>query len=404
MELHWDENAAALMRELQQAGFQAVLVGGAVRDALLGKQPGDTDLAASADTQQLLALFKDSRPTGGEYGTVTVQRGGRSYEITPFRAEKGYADGRHPDAVRFGVSLEEDLARRDLTVNAMAWDGEHLIDPFGGQADLAARLIRAVGSPQQRFDEDGLRILRAFRFASTLSFSLENNTLAAACACADRLGCVSLPRIKAELQALLLGAEPWRVEPLAACGGLGFLGILPSAADENGFLLPLARIPCGMLLRWWAFFRLTGTDKKSCCTQLGFAEDFYQDLIVLDSYFAAPAGSRTALKRRAARELPVSMETLLEAFCVLEPAFCTDRALWADICEKQEPYKLQQLAIDGRALLALGLRGPEIGRRLKLLLAAVQAEPSLNRPSVLCAMAEALDDLPGRRHKNSHKV
>ena len=177
----WDALALQLRQRIQQAGYECVIVGGAVRDLLRGQTPVDYDLACSAPPEQLLTLLPSAHATGGPYGTVTVCRsdagGVHQYEITPFRAEEGYSDGRHPDHVRCGVSLQEDLARRDFTVNAMAWDGSRVIDPFGGQADLSARLIRTVGDPSRRFQEDGLRILRALRFASALSFALYHTAM-----------------------------------------------------------------------------------------------------------------------------------------------------------------------------------------------------------------------------------
>ncbi len=398
-----------LLRTVQGAGFACVIVGGAVRDALRGVRPGDYDLACSASTAQLLALLPDASATGGEYGTVTVERGGVRCEITPFRAEGDYTDGRHPGAVRFGVSLEEDLARRDLTVNAMAWDGSTLTDPFGGQEDLRARRIRTVGDPVRRFTEDGLRILRALRFASVLDFETEPEVLRAAIQCRSQLRAISLPRLRTELQGAVLGSAPQALDAFLAAGGLRWLGLRtpqapscaetapeaaaePAAADAAFTLAPLAHVPCRMLLRWWAFLTLLGADKKYFCAKMGFADHFYRDLVLLDACFAAPA-DRITLKRRAAKKPPVSMEEMLDAFCALDARFEENRAVWAEIAAADEPCTMEQLAITGRELLALGLRGPAIGKRMDLLLEAVLAEPNLNSKNTLIALSMALDGL-----------
>ena len=164
-----DPGAALLLDALHGAGHAAYAVGGCVRDSLLGLDPHDWDLCTSARPEQVMALFGEEKciPTGLQHGTVTVKQGGRLYETTTFRTEGAYSDGRHPDAVCFVPDVREDLARRDFTINAMAYSAEEgLIDPFGGRDDLAAHLVRAVGEPERRFEEDALRILRLYRFAA----------------------------------------------------------------------------------------------------------------------------------------------------------------------------------------------------------------------------------------------
>ena len=387
----FDAAATDILRTVQDAGFACVIVGGAVRDALRGVRPGDYDLAAGAAAAQLLALLPDAEAIGGPYGTVTVTRGGLRCEITPFRAEDGYADGRHPDSVRFGVSLAEDLARRDFTVNAMAWDGERLTDLFGGQEDLREKRIRTVGDPVRRFTEDGLRIARALRFAATLDLTLDPAVLEAALACRDRLRAVSLPRLRADLQGAVLGRAPQAMDAFIAADGLGLLRLRAPRPDAFT-LAPLAQIPCRMLLRWWGFLTLLEADKRQFCTVMGFAEHFYRDLVLLDAWFAAPA-ERITLKRRAAAKPPADMAEILDAFCALDSRFEENRTQWAQIIAADEPCTAEQLALTGRDLLALGLRGPAVGARQKLLLEAVLAEPQLNDLTTLIALSAALDRL-----------
>ena len=206
-----DPGAALLLDALHGAGHAAYAVGGCVRDSLLGLDPHDWDLCTSARPEQVMALFGEKKciPTGLQHGTVTVKQGGRLYETTTFRTEGAYSDGRHPDAVCFVPDVREDLARRDFTINAMAYSAEEgLIDPFGGRDDLAAHLVRAVGEPERRFEEDALRILRLYRFAARFGFAIDPATGAAARALGPHLDCVSAERIQEELLKLLAAPRP----------------------------------------------------------------------------------------------------------------------------------------------------------------------------------------------------
>ena len=211
MKLTLDPGAAALLDTLHAAGYAAYAVGGCVRDSLLGRTAHDWDLCTSALPQQVMELFGAEQciPTGLQHGTVTIKYGGRLYETTTFRTEGSYTDGRHPDAVQFVPDVREDLARRDFTINAMAYnEAEGLVDPFGGQKDLQNGLLRAVGEPQQRFTEDALRILRLYRFAARFGFALDAATARAARQLAPHLDCISAERIQEELTKLLAAPQP----------------------------------------------------------------------------------------------------------------------------------------------------------------------------------------------------
>ena len=206
-----DAGAAALLARLHGAGYAAYAVGGCVRDSLLGRTPQDWDLCTSARPEQVLALFGEGQciPTGLQHGTVTIKYGGQLYETTTFRTEGAYTDGRHPDEVHFVPDVRQDLARRDFTINAMAYnDAEGLIDPFGGQQDLQQGILRAVGDPATRFEEDALRILRLYRFAARFGFAIDPPTGQAARALCAHLDCVSVERIEEELSKLLAAPAP----------------------------------------------------------------------------------------------------------------------------------------------------------------------------------------------------
>jgi tRNA nucleotidyltransferase (CCA-adding enzyme) len=227
--------AGKVIERLQQAGHQAVVVGGCVRDALLGRTPGDWDVATSAHPDDVVRIFRRTIPTGLQHGTVTVLEGKESIEVTTFRGEGAYSDARRPDHVVFGVTLEEDMSRRDFTVNAMAYDpiAGTLHDPHGGRVDLDARTIRAVGDPVARFREDGLRVMRAVRFAATLEFAIEPATLAAIPSALPSLARVAAERVQVELLKLLGAAKPsLGLVPLQTTGILGV--ILPELVDAVG--------------------------------------------------------------------------------------------------------------------------------------------------------------------------
>ena len=205
-------NVRTICRTLQDAGAEAWVVGGCLRDLLLGKPASDWDIATSAKPERVRRLFRKVIPTGIAHGTVTVRIGGTSYEVTTFRGEGAYTDGRHPDEVFFVGTIEEDLSRRDFTVNALAYDptAERLVDPFGGLDDLKRQVIRAVGPPLQRFAEDGLRVLRAARFCAALSFDLDPATEAAIRPSLETFRQVSAERVRDEWVKSMKASTPSR--------------------------------------------------------------------------------------------------------------------------------------------------------------------------------------------------
>ena len=231
-------DAYRLLQTLRAAGHSAYVVGGCVRDSLLGRLPGDWDICTSARPDQLRALFHDQRLilTGEKHGTVAVILHGKPYEITTYRLDGSYRDHRHPDSVQFVDDLAADLARRDFTINAMAYaPGEGIIDLYGGRRDLAACIVRCVGAPADRFAEDALRILRALRFTAKLGFTLEPATAAAALAARDTLRTVSAERLYAELDGLLLA--PGAGKTLAQYGEI-LGGVVPEILPCIGCTQP----------------------------------------------------------------------------------------------------------------------------------------------------------------------
>lgn len=209
MLIHLPEDVKAILHTLQEAGYEAYAVGGCIRDSLLGRRPDDWDITTSAKPQETKALFGKTIDTGIQHGTVTVIRHGRGYEVTTYRVDGEYEDGRHPKEVTFTASLKEDLRRRDFTVNAMAYNEEDgLVDLFGGRQDLEQKIIRCVGEANERFEEDALRIMRAVRFSAQLGFSIEERTKEAIRGHAERLRQVSAERIQVELTKLVISPNP----------------------------------------------------------------------------------------------------------------------------------------------------------------------------------------------------
>ena len=209
MLIHLPEDVKAILHTLQEAGYEAYAVGGCIRDSLLGRRPDDWDITTSAKPQETKALFGKTIDTGIQHGTVTVMRHGRGYEVTTYRVDGEYEDGRHPKEVTFTASLKEDLKRRDFTVNAMAYnEKDGLVDLFGGRQDLEQKIIRCVGEANERFEEDALRIMRAVRFSAQLGFSIEERTKEAIRGHAERLRQVSAERIQVELTKLVISPNP----------------------------------------------------------------------------------------------------------------------------------------------------------------------------------------------------
>ena len=209
MLIHLPEEVKVILHTLQGAGCEAYAVGGCIRDSLLGRTPDDWDITTSARPEETKALFEKTIDTGIQHGTVTVMRHGRGYEVTTYRVDGEYEDGRHPKEVTFTASLEEDLKRRDFTVNAMAYNEEDgLVDLFGGRQDLERKIIRCVGEANERFEEDALRIMRAVRFSAQLGFTIEERTKEAIRGHADRLRQVSAERIQMELTKLVTSPNP----------------------------------------------------------------------------------------------------------------------------------------------------------------------------------------------------
>ena len=383
--------AFALMR-LRGLGREAYPVGGCVRDCLLGKAPEDWDLCTSARPEETLAAFSDCRtlPTGLKHGTVTVLYAGRSLEITTFRRDGTYSDHRRPDGVSFVSCLEEDLARRDFTVNAMALAPEGtVIDPFGGREDLKNGLLRCVGEPETRFREDALRILRLLRFASRLGFQPEKETLAAALRCRELLPALAGERVLKELCLWLAGDRagetfPWAkplLEPV-----LPELGELDAEAEAR----TLDRLPPDPALGFGLLLRSSEGRKADALRRLKGPKALENRVRALAAAaFAGPPETAAALGLMLGRLGERDLRSALELWRVLETGpedkldaleRELDRRVAAGFC-----YTFRDLALTGGDLAAIGHTGPEIGAIQRSLLERVQTGELENEKAALLA-------------------
>lgn len=394
-----DPGAAALLTRLHAAGHAAYAVGGCVRDSLLGQTPHDWDLCTSATPEQVLELFGEAHciPTGLQHGTVTVKHGGELYEITTFRTEGAYSDGRHPDHVAFVPDVKEDLARRDFTINAMAYNAEEgLIDPFGGQNDLAAGIVRAVGEPQRRFEEDALRILRLYRFAARFGFAIDPATGQAARALCRHLDCVSEERIAEELSRLLAAPAPGaylEAEVLAVIFPELDAAELPESRRILDALEPgmehvpvrLAALLCPLgeagaraaLKRLKCSNALTGTVAT----------------LVREAAAGMPGAALTLTARRFLSRYDLATITNLTALCSARhpeqaEAFAALQQEAARLVETNACCRINQLAVNGRDLMDAGIRpGPGLRRVLDALLEQVLTGQLPNEKAALLAAA-----------------
>ena len=429
-----DPDVLAVCRGLTDKGFAAYLVGGAVRDLLRGLAPGDWDVATSARPEQVRALFPGSLPTGIRYGTVTVRLGGSRVEVTTLRGEGAYGDGRHPDQVVFGSSIEDDLARRDFTVNAMAYDPEtgRLIDPHGGLRDLRRGILRTVGRPGRRFAEDALRMLRFYRFVATLG--LRPARAAERAMDPTLLGRISPERIRDELFRMLLASAPGPA--LAGLAATGLLArIVPELPAEPADRVLRHSLAAAEAIRPELHLRLAALlhdiGKPATRTVVRGEIHFYGHdevgaemagavlarlrcptrlaeivrVLVRLHMFQLPAQAGDAALRRLLHKAgsPRRLRDLVELrradIIATGGAYWRAAGSWRELRRRVEEvlaagngFSLRDLAVDGRDVMrALGIGpGPEVGRILRGLLERVLDDPSLNDEERLLSLAREI--------------
>ena len=401
MTIPMDAGAAELLHALHAAGHAAYVVGGCVRDSLLGLTPHDWDLCTSALPQQVMELFGAQRciPTGLQHGTVTVKQSGALYEITTFRTEGTYTDGRHPDEVHFVPDVREDLARRDLTINAMAYnEKEGLVDPFGGQADLQSGIVRAVGVPRQRFTEDALRILRLYRFAARFGFAIDPPTAQAAQELCAHLDCVSVERIEEELAKLLSAPAPAaylnekilsvvlpELSPEALAAAKPVVDACPAGAEN----LP---VRLAALLLSLGEDGIRRTLKRLRCSNALIEE---AAVLVREAVPGVPVSLNIYARRLLGKYNLCTVQRIAALGTALQPERAADFAALSELAEQLDAdgvcCRVSQLAVNGRDLMAAGVpAGPGIRKVLEALLDGVIREEYPNERQALLAAVQQL--------------
>ncbi len=434
--------ALSVVERLEAHGFEAYVVGGCVRDSLMGRKPADWDVCTAATPEEVLRVFKRFHviKTGLKHGTVTVRSHHQNVEVTTFRIDGAYADNRHPDAVTFVSRVEEDLARRDFTINAMAYSPTRgLVDAFGGQEDLAAGIIRCVGEPDERFNEDGLRILRALRFAARFGFALERETAYSIRRNRHLLGNISAERLFKELKGILCGAG---VRDILLAFPEVFGEFMPQLAPMVGFE---QHNPYHLYDVWTHVVHTVAAiraDEQLRLTMLlhdaGKPATFSRGKDGVGHFYGHPAVSEklarkvllslkcdnatldevTTLIRYHDADLPTTrpgmrrfvgklgVERMPRLFEVKAAdmagqsnfkrvqrlaALRAARELFEDVCAEQHAFTVKDLTLNGRDLMQLGMQpGPAMRVVLEKLLTEVQDEKLANTPDALRARAQRL--------------
>ena len=444
MKMWIPENAKIIIQELMAHGYEAYAVGGCVRDSILGREPGDWDITTSARPEQVKQIFHRTVDTGIEHGTVTVLMDKEAYEVTTYRVDGEYEDHRHPKEVTFTASLEEDLKRRDFTINAMAYNPETgLVDLFHGIEDLKLKMIRCVGNPDERFDEDALRILRAIRFSAQLGFEIDEATKKAMTSKAETLKDVSAERIRVELVKLLVSDHP---EKIGEASRLGLTRVVLPEYDtiigveqhtpnhiydvEEHTIRALMEVEAEQSLRLAVLMHDFG--KPAVKKQDGGRDIFYKhpevsaqiskdilkrlkfDNFTLDKvyrlvkwhglkYLPNDSSVRRALNRvgkdifddfikiqRA--DIKAKSPTVIgEKLKLLEEK----ERIYHEIMERGDCFEVKSLAVNGRDLIQAGIKpGPMLGAILERLVELVIDNPLLNTKELLLEKVMEVKDDP----------
>ena len=384
---------------LMENGYEAYAVGGCVRDSILGRVPGDWDITTSALPMQVKGLFRRTVDTGIQHGTVTVMLGRNGYEVTTYRIDGKYEDSRHPESVEFTPKLEEDLKRRDFTINAMAYNDEHgIVDIFDGVGDLQRKIIRCVGNAHDRFDEDALRILRAVRFSAQLGFGIEENTARAAKELAVNLKKISSERIHMEFNKMLKSPHP---DYFSVADAIGIMEIvLPEyhvmSAEDKAFVGALAKeCACQLPERYAAMLFMSGgySEEDPADTAKRVLKRLKLDNDTINTASMLLRFGMLEITDDESRIRHIIYETgdknilrILDFRAAYEKCIGNDIAdvrRMYDICnmifERGDCVSLKNLAITGKELIAMGVpAGRQMGEILNSLLMLVLDNPQLN--------------------------
>ncbi len=377
--------ASFIISRLNENGYRADIVGGCVRDALLGREPNDFDITTSALPEEMKRIFSDMRTieTGIKHGTLTVLIDSEPYEVTTYRLDGEYTDNRHPDSVTFTRELSDDLSRRDFTVNAMCYnESDGYTDLFGGKADLEKKLIRAVGDPEKRFSEDALRILRAIRFASTLGFAVEESTAAAVHKLSHLLLNVSAERIFVEWKKLIGGCAAYEILS-------NFSDIISVVIPElSGMRLPSPDLfgGAGETVRELSLFA-SAEDFASAMARLRSDNKRKNHGVSVLSNINADISDTTAIHRLLVAVGPDAVRDIILLRKLRGEKTDSQAEILNSLISAGAPYRISDLKIGGNELSEIGIRGRDIGITLARLLSDIADGNLENEAQALVARA-----------------
>jgi tRNA nucleotidyltransferase (CCA-adding enzyme) len=393
------EDVQYILKTLNQEGHEAYIVGGCVRDTILHTSPKDWDITTSAQPEQTKSLFPRTFDTGIQHGTVTVVLNHTNYEVTTYRIEGAYEDCRRPTSVAFTKSLEEDLLRRDFTMNAIAYHPqEGYQDPFHGMEDIQRKTIRGVGTPALRFQEDALRMLRCVRFAAQLGFNVENETYTALCENKALIQKISVERIHDEMEKLWLCTYYEKMPLLWESGLLSQIDpLLASRITEHGtsLLEQLRQAPKDATLRWAIVLQdYSIQEARAFLRKLKFDNDSLRRICLLVEHLKQVLPTDGYPLRALAGKLGIeALQQLLLLQELLQPtsSFAKTAECLAKILTNGDCLTLKQLAVDGRMLMEIGVpKGKALGELLATLLDFVHQNPQRNQKQILLDKAKEL--------------
>lgn len=364
-----------VLKSITDNGFEAYIVGGCVRDMLMGKAPHDFDITTSAMPEEIQNIFEKTVPTGIKHGTITVIIEGEPIEVTTFRSDGDYIDCRHPERVEFVRNIEADLSRRDFTINAIACNPDKgIVDLFYGIDDINSKILRAVGNPEKRFCEDALRIMRLFRFASVLGFEIEEKTHAAALLKAPLLKYVSIERINTELCKLLCGKNCEIITDLINNGGLSHLGISYVEGLEK-----IKNLPENIGIRLFAFLRQTNANLYDFFNKFKASNRLKNEVFIFDKISILPTLSKKDIKELLNLADAQICKDYLDYISVFSGVDTTlQKEMLGQILSLNEPYKISHLDIDGNDLMKIGITGEKAGETLENLRQFILEYPEAN--------------------------
>lgn len=407
------DDVRRIIKTIEDNGYEAYAVGGCVRDSILGRNPDDWDITTSARPEQIKSFFKKTIDTGIKHGTVTVMMNRTGYEVTTYRIDGEYKDGRHPESVEFSAKLVDDLKRRDFTINAMAYNESNgFVDEFNGIEDLNNHVIRCVGNPIERFSEDALRMMRAIRFSAQLGFDIDSKTYAAIVELAPAIRQVSMERVQVELAKTIMSDNPFYVKQYEQTGllreNLSYMDEILSGKLVKNAMAMLKYAPKSTVLRYAAIFNMGEPDRVKAELKALKLDNYTVDTVTKlvayskDTIEENEPAVREAVHKYGKELLALMFENEEARINTKEEIVGISlnsqrlhlnriKKMYEDIISRGDCISVKDLDITGNDLMEYGLSGVQIGKTLNELLHIVIENPKLNEKSTLLAMIEHID-------------